>query len=606
MPRKVSDSCPHYSKGVPEGHKCDAKIILVGEAPGRYEDQAGIPFVGPAGHRLGEYLRSAGLKRSDLYVTNVVPYRPPANDITKVNPQLMERYVDELHARLSDRLVDPVLCVPTGNTAFSAVTGIKARHRGDALITKWRGSILQGRIGERQLKVIPTIHPAAALRESVLDKTERLDWARIAEQSQFAEVDVPKRTLRVQPNRAELQLFLNMLRNNPHVWLSFDIETDPSKGQILCISFAVFTHEGYSVTYYDHRDVIADILGLPNPKVGQNFLYDAYWLAQDGIEVANLAYDAGAMFHALDPNAGPQTASKDAEDPNAGRSHIKPYSLAYMASIFTEEPYYKEEGRDEEGRFMKVNGDATRLHQLQSYNAKDACVTLEVVDALHYQLLNAAKLEFYNEMYRGVFEANLYTMLHGSAIDVRASEELSAEYRGKMDTAKSTVAAIAGVPLEAVKEYKRRPKDWSSDNPKFLPEEQASKVFGTPWVRLTGKSLSSKKVQQYLYGVLKLPKRTKKGKDTADEAALQDLRLKYPDQGGPVIDAILEFRKFEKLSQYLKKGLVDADGRVRCQYKDLVQTGRCSSTKNPKGTGMNLQNVPPEVRHVFVPDEVDA
>src|SRR5262249_29904055 len=139
------------------------------------------------------------------------------------------------------------------------------------------------------------------------------------------------------------------------------------------------------------------LLALPNPKVGQNFLYDAYWLAGDNIHVNNLAYDTGAMFHALDPNAGPQTASKDLTDPNAGRSHIKPYSLAYMTSIFTEEPYYKEAGRDEEGRFMRVNGDTSKLAQLQEYNARDACVTLELARSLCEQLEAAGKLVFYKQ-----------------------------------------------------------------------------------------------------------------------------------------------------------------------------------------------------------------
>jgi len=113
------------------------------------------------------------------------------------------------------------------------------------------------------------------------------------------------------------------------------------------------------------------------------------------------------MFHALDPNAGPQTASKDLEDPNAGRQRIKPYSLAYMTSIFTEEPYYKEAGRDEEGRFMRVNGDANKLHQVQEYNTRDACVTLEIARSLYEQAKEAGLLDPYKQGYRAIFRPNL-------------------------------------------------------------------------------------------------------------------------------------------------------------------------------------------------------
>jgi DNA polymerase len=586
--RQVADACPHYTKGVPDGHKCDARLVLVGEAPGKYEELAGIPFVGLSGHRLREWWSKVGLRRNDFYITNVVPVRPPGNDISKITPNLLELYTNALLARLGDRLSDPWLVVPTGNTALTATTGIRPRHAGDALITKWRGSILSGSIGRRTVKVVPTIHPAAALRERVLDKTCRADWRRIAAESKTRELDLPQRELIVEPNRAELRRLYDRLEAQPDLWLSFDIETDPSTGEIVCISFAHDCDLGYSITYLKHRDIIQELLALPNPKVGQNFLYDAYWLAQDDIVVRNLAYDAGAMFHALDPNAGPQTSSKDLEDPNAGRSHIKPYSLAYMTSIFTREPYYKEAGRDEEGRFMRVNGDATKLHQLQEYNARDACVTHEVCDALYRQLEAEEMLEFYDRHYRALYEPNLRTMLHGVRLDVARAESVAAGYQAKMTECKAEVAQLAGMPLESVKVYKRQPKDWAVGNPEFLDSGVASKVYGSPWVRLVGKSLSNDKLKKYLYGILKLPPRKRQGKLVADEATLRDLRLKYPTEAGALIDAILEFRKNEKLSMYLREGKCDSDNRVRCQYKNLVTCASVATCQNGRAVGCSV------------------
>jgi len=55
----------------------DARIVVVGEAPGAVEDQTGVPFSGPSGELLNQMLQNAGSKRSECYVTNVVKYRPP-------------------------------------------------------------------------------------------------------------------------------------------------------------------------------------------------------------------------------------------------------------------------------------------------------------------------------------------------------------------------------------------------------------------------------------------------------------------------------------------------------------------------------------------------
>ena len=57
----------------------DAEVVLVGEAPGKNEDEQGLPFVGAAGRFLNEMLEAVGLKRSDVYITNIIKYRPPDN-----------------------------------------------------------------------------------------------------------------------------------------------------------------------------------------------------------------------------------------------------------------------------------------------------------------------------------------------------------------------------------------------------------------------------------------------------------------------------------------------------------------------------------------------
>jgi uracil-DNA glycosylase len=75
--------CPHLQKSckqlVPGAGNPDADIMFIGEAPGAKEDEQGEPFVGAAGKFLGEMLESIGLKREDVFITNIVKYRPPGN-----------------------------------------------------------------------------------------------------------------------------------------------------------------------------------------------------------------------------------------------------------------------------------------------------------------------------------------------------------------------------------------------------------------------------------------------------------------------------------------------------------------------------------------------
>ena len=127
-----------------------AELMFIGEGPGYYEDQQGIPFVGKAGMLLDRLLAGAGLRRADTYIANVVKCRPPNN---------RDPRPDEIEACkhfLSDqiRLVDPLVVMTLGNFAtkllLKTATGI-TRMRGRVI--PWWGTV-----------VIPTFHPAAVLR----------------------------------------------------------------------------------------------------------------------------------------------------------------------------------------------------------------------------------------------------------------------------------------------------------------------------------------------------------------------------------------------------------------------------------------------------------
>lgn len=127
-----------------------ARLMLVGEAPGAQEDEAGRPFVGKAGGLLDELLAAAGLERRDLAVANVLKCRPPANRApTRLEAGRCRGWLDR-----QVELVDPELVVTLGGTALAWAFGSGHRLRD-----------MRGRVHEwRERRLLVTYHPSAAIR----------------------------------------------------------------------------------------------------------------------------------------------------------------------------------------------------------------------------------------------------------------------------------------------------------------------------------------------------------------------------------------------------------------------------------------------------------
>jgi DNA polymerase len=144
----------------------DADVMVVGEAPGRLEDEQGRPFVGRAGQLLSEVLAEAGLERGDVFVTNVVKARPPGNrDPTKAE---VAHWMPVLEQQLA--LVAPKLVVPLGRHAL-------AHFAPAARIGEAHGRALT----ERGRELFPLYHPAAALRSTKLRETLLADARALGE-----------------------------------------------------------------------------------------------------------------------------------------------------------------------------------------------------------------------------------------------------------------------------------------------------------------------------------------------------------------------------------------------------------------------------------------
>ncbi|MEO1734057.1 MAG: uracil-DNA glycosylase [Pseudomonadota bacterium] len=144
-----------FSDGVPT-----ARMMVIGEAPGRDEDREGRPFVGRAGQLLDRMLAAIGLARAEtVYITNVLPWRPPQNRDPKPEEIAMMRPFLERHVAL----VDPDVLVLMGNISCRAVLGKQG-------ITRLRGTWLEA----MNRPVLPMFHPAYLLRNP---SAKREAWA---------------------------------------------------------------------------------------------------------------------------------------------------------------------------------------------------------------------------------------------------------------------------------------------------------------------------------------------------------------------------------------------------------------------------------------------
>ena len=169
-PLALSRTTLVYGSGDPR-----ARLMFIGEAPGKNEDLTGVPFVGAAGKLLDELLASVGIERSQVYITNLVKCRPPGNR----DPEPLEIETCSPFLTRQIELIDPVVIATLGRFSTHYVLQTTAP------ITSLHGRLFH--LGDRQ--VVPIFHPAAALydgsKRSVLEEDFRklravIDRAEIA------------------------------------------------------------------------------------------------------------------------------------------------------------------------------------------------------------------------------------------------------------------------------------------------------------------------------------------------------------------------------------------------------------------------------------------
>ncbi len=140
-----------------------ARVMFVGEAPGREEDIEGLPFVGRSGKLLDRMMAAIGLDRSKVYIANVIPWRPPGNR----TPTPQETQICLPFIQRQIELVDPDVLVTLGNPATQTLLATRDG------IMKTRGKWVEYDTGTRPIRAIATFHPAYLLRSP---SYKRMTW----------------------------------------------------------------------------------------------------------------------------------------------------------------------------------------------------------------------------------------------------------------------------------------------------------------------------------------------------------------------------------------------------------------------------------------------
>jgi len=148
----------------------NADIMFVGEAPGKKEDELGLPFMGAAGKFLNEMLAAANMERSDVYITNIVKYRPPKNR----DPSQAEKKAFWPYLLKQIEIIQPKVVITLGRHSMGYFLP-------NMKIGEVHGQVQRVKIGDDILVVIPLYHPAAALYNGSLRQTLIDDFLSVPE-----------------------------------------------------------------------------------------------------------------------------------------------------------------------------------------------------------------------------------------------------------------------------------------------------------------------------------------------------------------------------------------------------------------------------------------
>lgn len=551
---------------VPGHGPIPAKILILGEAPGKDEEENGKPFIGKSGLELTRMLHEAGIPRSECYVTNVCKYRPPENKIDNwidkrktcppgfVRASALDRWV---HPHVAEGLlelasevqaINPNLIVAFGNTPLLALTG-------NTGITKWRGSLIESNpLGGSRWKMLPTYHPAAILRQWSWRAITVHDLRRAKREADTRAM--PERVERfiIRPSyQAAVQCLKDLIQRANEapeaIRISPDVET--RHGQVTCFGVAWSKHDAICIPFFsragiggcywtleEETELVLLIKRLvTHPKVlvcWQNGVYDIQYHAKLWGFLPNHQADTMTLQHVMWSGM--------------------PKSLDFICSMYQDNyVFWKEEGR---------NWDPAKdpEEDYWIYNCRDTAGTYEcgwdVMPQVYEQLKfkstkYGSPLEIQHRMQRHM----LHCMLRGVRFDFQAGAHMLFDLGEARGVREQWINAIAGRPL----------------NTNSPPQLQAL-FYGELGLR----PILNRKT-----------KRPTTDADALDKIAERDPMLR------PICNLINQVRQIRS-SQSVILQPKDTDGRIRCSFNiSGTETYRFSSSEDAFGFGTNLQNVSP-------------
>jgi DNA polymerase-1 len=514
----------------------DARIAYIGARPGRDEVSEKRGFVGASGRLLW---RLSPIVRSEAYVTNVRKDFSSTNDTpTKAEIQVA---LPGLQAELSN--VKANLLVALGADALFALTGRTSieNHRGSVL----ESTLLPGR------KVLATWHPAACLRTYQYTYVLERDLRRAAREARYSDIRRPKRTYTLRPSVEVATNYLESLMDP----ISVDIETfgeDPScigiadrSDRAICIPFI-----GGGYSSYELRIIwrALDHILRTRRIIGQNIQFDTTRLERWGFEMPHLWFDTMLAHHLLWPELG--GASKRSQSKREGIDALAgKHSLAFLVSIYTDEPYYKDEGG--------FSGDFERYW---TYNCKDAATTYECYLGLKAELEQFNQYEYFQEHIMGLIRPVMAMQSRGLCVDFPVLNKTKARLQREVEYLQLSFNQHIGFQCNVR----------SPDDIRFL---------------YTKLGVRPSKVTK------------KKGALSTDEDTLRGLAYNSPH--AETFQQILEIRERRTLISNFLNLETGSDGRYKANYLiHGTDSGRLSSRSG--GQGPQLQNIPKGTRRVFV------
>lgn len=552
-----------------------ARILFLLEAPSSQEQYEKRPAVGPAGQVLWQCATAAGVFRPQVSTLSVFPAAVTKNErqgsMTLRGETVFSRHgftpAGEVHAeraRLIIRDLRPNVIVTFGVPALVTLYP-------DKRLQKLRGSLLwSDAVG---CKFIPTVHPSFILHgNAIYRQVLGRDLAKAKRESETPDLIRMDRLLHLNPTAKQAIDFLHTARDSRKC--ASDIE---NLGPMLdCFSVALSAREAMCFTLFpavwnewEQVSVLrayAELLGDAKvTKINHNILYDLWFLYhQYKIVPCGPLFDTMIAFSVMYPTITRETSGAAFDAAGAAGATEKdketpgfPKALHFVCSLYSEQPYYKDEGK------VVIRPDGTSDYDgRHRYNALDSAVAFEIADKLGPEMDE-----------RGYRQTHDMTVMQiGSAIAIQATGikvDLDA-LRQERERITSRMAQLER-DLEAMLGYRMN----------LASSTQLCRHFYGDPMEFPG----SRGVRPYL---------SKEGRPTCNENALMRIRRR---DNLPECDLLLEWRNLHTFQKMFLNTQLDADGRFRTSI-DLrgSRFGRWSTSATVLGTGGNLQNLDPRLR----------